>query len=63
MGAVDLKVFKVVRLPKDPQDRPKTIAFTSEASAQRIIASMAEQSSDDFQLSYFEDPTLLGVAT
>ena len=36
-------VYKVVKLPQGPDERPTIIAMTGKQSAQRLIAALAEQ--------------------
>ena len=59
---VEEKVYQVTRLPRDVQDREEIICFTSKASAQRLIAGLAEmQSEERYRVSYFTHPLLPGL--
>ena len=56
------KVYQVTRLPRDVQDREEIICFTSKASAQRLIAGLAEQQGPDrYRVTCFNHPQLPGI--
>jgi hypothetical protein len=56
------KVYQVLRVPKsDPHRQPEVLCSTSKASAQRLIAALAEQRTGDlYRLQSFMHPVLPG---
>jgi hypothetical protein len=59
---LETRVYQVTKLAFSPGERDLVIAMTSKSSAQRLIATFAEeQGPDRYRVSCFEHPTLPGM--
>jgi hypothetical protein len=59
----DSVVYQVTRLPRDPNDKPLVLAFTSKVSAQKLVAALSEEEgrSDGYKITAFKHPVLPGL--